>query len=112
MKKFSSYRAAIRNAWRRNRVQHPETKADLGNAIRFWRLGQNATLANIKAKLQERAAQCYEARKYLTAAVVKAGFTGLRVSINSILREFWITQVRTRIVSRILRELAVPARAW
>jgi hypothetical protein len=111
MRLFNTYRAYIRNEWRTKRLQQAETKEDLGNAIRFWRFGQAAAKANEVAKLAMRRLQCQAARAHVATHMVKNGLTGIYRSLNSLLADYWRTQKRTRVVSRILRELAIPAAA-
>ena len=60
--------------------------------------------ANIKAKLGERREVCAQARA-LVEAHMKAHVLSWKRDVNKILLTFWKKQPRSRVVSRIIREL-------
>lgn len=92
-----TYRGAVRNAFRRM----------AGDWTAAWRAGQFWQQANAKARLGDRAAQCREARLMLATMLPKvfALRTPMTGAVETLLWMFWLDQRRTRVVSRILKQL-------
>lgn len=94
MREGGTYRAA-----RRNFVRDLERDGKRPG-IRVWKRLDFAEDANKAAKLDERAKQCFEARR---TYIMVQGAPSMKVKA---LRKYWEQQKRTRVVSRILKELA------
>ncbi len=88
------YRADRRNEFRAKGI------------IRDWRNFGFSDRANQQAKLLERKTQCSEANALVAKAAAAHVRTGTRHDILATLRKYWNTQKKTRVVSRILRQLA------
>jgi len=76
----------------------------------FWwkRHPVAAAHANTVALLANRAAQCASARQVILNFIDINIFTMSFDNVNALLTAFWQRQKFTRVVSRILRELAKP----
>ena len=100
IRKADTYRAAIRNAIRAQ------------GRLREWRVSLHFwSRANIKARLEERAHVCQQAREFV-ARVVAGSLTTPPGDPILALRRFWSGQKRTRVVNRILRTLTIRGTAW
>ena len=103
MRLLETYRFARRNLARITLVLVGKRER---TSLRYWKNGDTAHLANMKAKLPERSKQCAAARQTIFMAMAKHHRTFTLREIGALLRMYWLTQKRTRIVSRLLRELA------
>lgn len=103
MRDASTYRGARRNAAR-----------EMPQGLVVWRV-VSAAAANSKAKLDERREQCADAQHAAMAVVRDLHTSGVRRELAAMdaLRSYWLTQERSRVVSRILLALgpAKPAKA-
>lgn len=111
MRSNDTYRGAIRNFFRASELR--------GNlSVAMATIGRGWRAANVKAKLQERAAQCAKAvgvwRDALASGLHDYGRLNpkpARARAHEALLNFWREQKPTRVRSRIIRELVLAPAA-
>ena len=103
MRALDTYRSFIRNA-----VRVARENGTGRTLLRYWRLSNRWQEANIKAKIGLRAKQCAEARQAVLNFIF--GNPGSKIAsraVDAVLYGYWSgVKPRTRVISRIMREVA------
>jgi hypothetical protein len=76
-----------------------------------WRLHPHAHTANLEAKISERREMADAANKAVSLALAAAGPLASQSVANHAYLEFYRNQPRSRVVSRIIRQLEAAIRA-